>query len=84
MSDSDRSTEPLTTFASMVIVGASNESVTVHFLTDQPVVAVDEDGTPRHSGNRYRVAASVALIPSGAARLVKQLEEILSHMEDTT
>lgn len=80
---SDRSTEPPTTFASMVIVGASNESVTVHFLTDQPVVEVDDSGTPHHSGNRYRVAASVALTPSSATRLAKQIEEALSHMEHT-
>ena len=80
---SDRSTEPLTTFASMVIVGASNESVTIHFLTDQPVVEM-EDGTPRHSGNRYRVAASVALVPSGALRLAKQLEQALSQVEPAT
>lgn len=68
----------------MVIVGASNESVTIHFLTDQPIVEVGEDGTPRHSGNRYRVAASATLVPSGAARLVKQLEEALSHTELAT
>jgi len=79
-----RSMEPLTPFASMVIVGASNQGVTVHFLTDQPVVEVDQDGTPRHSGNRYRVAASVALAPDSAARLAKQLEEALSHMGHAT
>ena len=79
----DRSTEPLTTFASMVIVGASGESVTVHFLTDQPVVEVGEGGTPSHSGNRYRVAASAAMVPSVAGRLVEQLQEALSRMERT-
>ena len=81
---SDRSTEPLTTFASMVIVGASSESVTVHFLTDQPVVEVGDDGTPIHSGNRYRVAASAALVPSGAARLAEQLQKALESMGHTT
>ena len=66
----------------MVIVGASNESVTVHFLADQPVVEVDDDG-PSHAGNRYRVVASVALTPSSASRLAEQLRGALSHMEDT-